>query len=361
MHGRRVALFLPDLRGGGAERVALALAEALLGEGCRVDLLVVRREGELLPLVPAGVTVTELGGGRLITSLLPLASYLRRERPEALHAFMWPLTVIAVIAVTMARGSTRLVLSDHTTLSAHAGDARERRAMRLTIRFFYPAADARVHVSEAAADDLARLGRIDRGSITVISNPVSVPSAVETSPQVEQLWAVPRGERILSVGSLKPTKDHALLIRAFARLRSPSARLMIVGDGAMRPHLELLAKSLGLAERVVMPGFVLDPWPFYASADLFVLASRLEGQPLVLAEAMLAGLPVVSTDCPHGPREMLDGGGYGRLVPVGDEHGLAAAMEAALAAPADADRQRRRSAELSRGDSMRQHLRILLG
>ena len=361
MEKRRVALFLPTLAGGGAERVALALTSGLLAEGCAVDLLLVRREGELLPLVPDGVRVLELGGGRIGRSLLPLVRYLRRERPAALHAFMWPLTVIAVMARRVARVRTRVVVSDHTTLSEHASGPRERAAMRASIRWLYLMADARLTVSEGAANDLAKLSGIARSSMEVVANPVPLSRAGETCAVAEALWGVPPGERILTVGSLKESKDHRTLLRAFAGLPRPGARLMIVGDGVLRQELEELSRKLGIGDRVIWAGFRLDPWPFYASADLFVLASRLEGQPLVLVEAMACGLPVVSTDCPSGPGEMLDGGRYGALVTVGDEDALAKAMHAALDSPLEPAVLRARARQIAGPGSIERHLELLLG
>lgn len=361
MQGRTVALFLPNLAGGGAERVALSIAKALVQQGHRVDLILIRGEGELLGLVPQEARVIELGGGRIASSLKPLIDYLKAERPDALHAFMWPVTIIALLARRFARVGTRIVVSDHTTLSRHANGWWHRMQMRVTQRLFYPAADARVHVSEAAADDMACLSWLPRSMVEVIANPVNAPARIATTPEVERLWATPPGQRILSVGSLKPTKDHPTLIRAFARLERPAARLMIVGEGAMRPKLEALAAELGVAERVIMPGFALEPWPFYASADLFVLSSTLEGQSLVLVEAMMSGLTVASTDCPHGPREVLDDGEFGQLVPVGDDEALADAMERSLRQPVDGERLRQRAMALSQSSSLDRHVDLLLG
>lgn len=356
----RVALFLPSLAGGGAERVALALLSALRERNCQVDLLLVRREGELLPLVPDDVRVLELGGGRIMRSLRPLVRYLRHEKPAALHAFMWPLTVLAVVARRLARAPTRVIVSDHTTLSRHASSSRELRAMRLTIRRFYAWADARVQVSEAAADDMGELSGLDRSSIEVIANPLLLPAEIRTTAEVERLWGAPPGERILTVGSLKESKDHHTLLHAFACLSRPNARLMVVGDGVLRAELQALAGELGVADRVIWAGFQLDPWPFYASADLFVLASRLEGQPMVLLEALASGLPIVSTDCPSGPGEVLDGGRYGRLVPVGDAVALAEAIAGALVGRSDSAALRHRAAELIESRSLERHIELLL-
>ena len=206
--------------------------------------------------------------------------------------------------------------------------------LRWTTRWLYPLADHRVVVSARAAGDLAALSRLARERFEVIHNPISPPTLLATTPEVERLWG--DGEpRIITVGALKEEKNQALLLRAFARLSGhPEARLMILGEGPLRAGLERLAAKLGIADRVRMPGFSVDPWPCLASADLFVLSSDHEGFGLVLAEAMHAGLRVVSTDCEGGPREILDGGRYGKLIPTGDVAGLAEAMAAALQKPA---------------------------
>ena len=123
-------------------------------------------------------------------------------------------------------------------------------------------------------------------------------------------------------------------MRSFAKLRERrAAKLMIVGGGPLEADLRRLTGSLGLIDDVIFTGFQADPWPYYASADLFVLSSNYEGYPLVVVEAMRSGLPVVATDCESGPREILDGGRFGRLVAVGDEQALAEAMQAELEHP----------------------------
>jgi len=337
-----VSLLLPDLGGGGAERVALTLANAFAARGQRVELLLMRRSGALLPLLRPEVEVVDLAAPKIRAVPPRLARHLRRSRPRALLVFMWPLTVAAVLARTLARTDTRLVLSDHSTLSRQYGSPRSQRLLRWTVRAFYPRAEVRAIVSEDAADDLARLTGLPRASITVLHNPLALPPLpLPRSTRAEQDWRG-TGRRILTVGSLKPEKQHDCLLRAFARLPgSPS--LMILGGGDLLASLEALAEELGIADRVAFPGFTADPWPHYASADLFVLSSRFEGLPLVLVEALHAGLPVVSTDCRSGPREILADGAFGALVPPGDEAALAAAMEAALQRPHDPEPGRRRA------------------
>jgi glycosyltransferase involved in cell wall biosynthesis len=160
---------------------------------------------------------------------------------------------------------------------------------------------------------------------------------------------------------LKAQKNHALLLRSFARMQRGDEQLLILGEGPLRSDLERLATDLGIADRVAMPGFKVDPWPYLASAELFALSSDYEGYPLALAEAMHAGLKIVSTDCVSGPSEMLDRGRFGSLVPVGDEQALAAAMEEGLRLPHSAKLVRERAETVSGAGIVDRYLDLLIG
>jgi glycosyltransferase involved in cell wall biosynthesis len=355
-----VAIVLPNLGGGGAERVALATAKDLVARGHTVDLVLVEATGELLPLVPKGVRVVDLDSHRMIAALPPLLRYFRERRPDAVHAMMWPLTVIVIMAHRLARSPARVVVSDHTNYARHLEDPRQLRAIRWTTRFLYPSADARIACSAAAADVLARLSHIERSRFEVINSPIAPPARIARRGDVQALW-LGASRRIINIGSLNPVKNQALLIRAFARLDDKGARLVILGEGPERPRLEALASRLGVSKRVVMPGFVTDPWPYLGSAELFVLSSNYEGSPVALAEAMYAGLNVVSTDCPSGPAELLDGGRYGRLVPCNDEEALAEAIRDALAAARDPASMRRRAEQVAGAASIDRYREATLG
>jgi glycosyltransferase involved in cell wall biosynthesis len=167
---------------------------------------------------------------------------------------------------------------------------------------------------------------------------------------------------LLGVGRLEPQKDFALLLRAFARIRRErAARLLILGEGRERPRLTQLAKALGVADSVDLPGFVPNPYAHMTRANLFVLSSRYEGLGNVVIEALACGCPVVSTDCPSGPAEVLDRGRYGRLVPVGDPAALAQAILAALEEPVDRARLRGRAAQFSVERAARRYLELMGG
>lgn len=346
----RIAFLIPDLRNGGAERVALTVTGALARRGHDVDLIVMQGGGELLELVPAGVRVISLDARRTRNAFWPLVRYLRRNRPDVLQVSMWALTIVGILAARLS--GVRVVVSDHSVLSQQYPKSKHF-GLAATIRLFYPLADARVIVSNGAAEDISRLSGIAQQSISVIPNPIDLPS------DIPERSRVPGVTRILAVGNLKAVKNHALLIRAFAKLPARlNARLVIAGEGSSE-ELDLLAEREGVADRVVFTGFVQDVWPLYASADLFALSSLQESFGNVLVEAMYAGLPIVSTDT-VGAREVLENGRWGRLVDPHDADAFAAAIVEQLDAAHDPEALRRRAEELSGEVPIRQYIDLLL-
>lgn len=341
----RAAFLLPDIGGGGAERLTLDLMQGFLARGAEVDLVLQAGAGEFLPLVPAGVRIVDLAAPRLRSLAGPLRRYYRAERPAAVLAAMWPLTSVALLAAAGLSERPRVVVADHCALVAqYSGSAKTTAALRASVWASYRFADAVVAVSDGLGGEIAALAGLERSRVHTIWNPIPPPlrSGSEAS------WGNLPGKRILSVGSLKAAKNFPLLIRAFAQLAAlREAVLAIVGEGAERPALEALVGELGLAGRVLLPGFTPTPGDWYESADLFALTSDYEGFGNVLAEALHCGLPVVATDCAYGPAEVLGHGRWGRLTPVGNEAALAAALTETLDAPLDAPAQRARAAEFS--------------
>jgi glycosyltransferase involved in cell wall biosynthesis len=228
------------------------------------------------------------------------------------------------------------VISEQNTFSVHNQmlPMGYRQFMLELIRWNYPLADVISAVSEGAADDLSHVARIARERVQVIHNPIITPElAVKVKERIDHPWFQPvEPPVILSAGRLDPQKDYPLLLKAFARVRqSLPARLLILGEGPDRDALLSLARELGLGEDALcLAGFVPNPYPYMAQASVFVLSSRWEGLPTVLVEALYCGAPIISTDCPSGPREILRDGAYGKLVPVGDVESLSAAILAAL-------------------------------
>jgi len=314
------------------------LVEAFAESGRRVDLLLIRADSAHLRPLPPGVRIIRLGSRHGLTSLLPLTRYLRRERPAALLAAKDRAGRIAALARRLAGVPTRVVIRLGTNLSGAFKDKPvwrywgRYRLMRLIYRW----ADAVVAVSQGVAEDTARITGLLPERIHVVRNPVITRSLPEQASELcDHPWLRERTQPIiLAAGRLTIQKDFATLLRAFARVRARRpCRLIILGEGRLRRELEALARDLGVSEHVDLPGFQSNPYGFMAAADLFVLSSAWEGSPNVLTEALALGTPVVSTDCPSGPREVLAGGRFGPLVPVGNAPALTEAILLTLDRP----------------------------
>jgi glycosyltransferase involved in cell wall biosynthesis len=330
----RIAIYLPDLAGGGVERMRLGMLPVLRQRGVDVTLLLHAKRGDLLPQLPADTRVIGFETSRTLFDLLPLARYLRREKPDVLLVSLDHNNIIALIAKALAFSRTRVVICQHNALSSevveHGGKYR-------SVPFFYrwlsPIAHGVVAVSRGVADDLTNSCRIPRDRITVIYNPVITERFQEQLNQpLQHHWLDdPSVPVFITVGRLVPQKDHVMLLKALAiyRRRAP-ARLIILGVGPLRETLEQLAQELGIADAVEFAGFQENPLPWIKRASAMILSSRFEGFGNVLVEALGCGTPVISTNCPFGPDEILDNGRYGVLVPVGDAEALAAAMASDL-------------------------------
>ena len=331
----RVAIFLPALYGGGAERTMLKLAGGIAERNYTVDLVLARAKGQYLADIPQKVNVVDLNASRDLFSLLPLMKYLQKVQPDVLFSGLHT-NIIAILARKMTRVPTRLIVSERNTFSIRAESLAVDIRMRLMpqlVRLLYPLSDSVVAVSQGVAKDLVEQVGIPQGQVTVIYNPVITPELkAKVADPPDHPW-LKQGQPpvILSVGRLSKQKDFATLISAFARIREANdARLLILGEGDERQALETQIRELGLEPYVCLPGFVVNPYPFMKGASVFVLSSKYEGLPGVLIEALYCGVPLVATDCPSGPREVLCDGDYGQLVPVGDAALMAQAIGKAL-------------------------------
>jgi glycosyltransferase involved in cell wall biosynthesis len=379
MTARYLALFIHSLSGGGAPARTLTLAHAFAARGHKVDLVVPRAQGPVLQEISPLVRLVALDPWWIhlpwvrsrkhrwpLFSVPALLRYLRRERPEVLLIAGSHVTRGAAWALPLARVLTRPVIrmSNHLSQSALKAHRRPRRFRLWLARHFYPRADAIIAVSNGIADDLAQVTGLPRERITTIYSPVITPELQEKAraPLDHPWFAQGSPSVLLGVGRLVPQKDFPTLLKAFARVRAVrKARLVILGEGIRRMELETLARELGVAAAVALPGFVANPFPYMAGASVFVLSSAWEGLPGVLIEAMACGCPVVSTDCPSGPAEILDGGAYGPLVPVGNDEALAKAILSVLETPPDPERLRARAALFSVDCAADRYLEVLLG
>jgi len=333
---RRLAIFLPSLSGGGAERAMLNLAHGLGERGFAVDLVLARAKGPYLADVRETVRLVDLNASRVLASLPALIRYLRFERPETLLSVLDYANIIALWARHLCGRSIKVLVNEQNTIS-HSSNNSVRRRQRIVphlVRRFYPQADYIIGNSQGVVDDLAQITRLPRERIKLLYNPVVTPELREKArmPLHHSWFEAGEWPVILAVGRLTKQKDFPTLIRAFAQVRQAlSARLLILGEGPDRPALEMLIKQLGLEADVAMPGFVENPYAYMSRASLYVLSSRWEGLPTVLIEALYCSLPIIATDCPSGPKEILANGQHGLLIPVGDVTALTRAIESGLA------------------------------
>ncbi len=409
----RIAVLLPSLEGGGAERSMLTLVKGFLAQGRTVDLVLCQAKGAYLGEIPPGATMIELQASgelqaRLIAAmgirrdffallrpvllarkiapeilrLHSLQRYIDKYRPDVILSALTYANLIAIWAQRMSGSRVPVVVSERIALSTYCAAPSNFRKWRWrylpeVVRRTYPGAAAVTTVSSDVEDDLVTAIGLERNTVTTIHNPVvddslrgraqqalahhwfasGVATSGATTPGVATPGAAPV---ILAVGRLTEQKDFATLLRAFAGVRAVrEARLVILGEGRLRAELQALAGTLGIQADVDMPGFVENPFQYMARASVLVLSSHYEGLPGVLIQALACGCPVVSTDCPGGSREILCDGKYGALVRVGDAQGMAQAILRELSDPTSKELLLRRAQDFSVESGVSKYLALL--
>jgi glycosyltransferase involved in cell wall biosynthesis len=360
-----ICMLVRAFDGGGAQRDAIELANGLFRAGWPMVLATLDSNGPLSALLDPALPVIDLGRGskkRMALAGPALIGMIRRLRPAAVIASEASANVLTVLATRVVGKSHRplLILREVTSpLEARRADPflQNRLAYRLA-RWLYPLADRVLTFTEGARRDL-----VDHFAVSPAKAVNLGTNAVMTGTRLASLATllpvVPG--LIVSVGRLSPEKGHAGLIDAFALLTdSPSARLVIMGEGPERGALERRIAALGLAHRVRLPGYAIDPTVLLRRAALFVSASRHEGFGNAIVEALACGTQVVSTDAPHGPREILLHGRLGTLVPVGDVPALAAAIGQTLRSPQNPEMLRARAADFTTEKAV-ERFALLLG
>lgn len=372
----RVLFFTPTLGGGGAEMQVLRLVTAFDRAAIQPSVSVARAGGRYEARLPADVTLHVCSGEArsslrsLRRAVRPLRARIAAERPDVVVSLLEHASVALVLATLGLRRRPAIVLgAQNTWRESHAGVPRALNAWLEPLeRAAYRRADHVIACSRGVARELAAV-------LPGIEQKTSVVYNAGTDADLPRLAArpldipKPLGPLVVSVGRLHPQKDFDTLLVAFARLvatalrrEAPCPALWIVGEGPKQHALSARARALGIGRHVRFLGFRENPFPYIAAADVFALSSRFEGFGNVLVEALACGTPVVSTDCPHGPREILDHGRYGALVPVGDADALAAALARAILrgkTPERAARCRARAADFDASRSARGYAAVL--
>jgi glycosyltransferase involved in cell wall biosynthesis len=362
----KIALYIPLLEGGGAERIFVNLANEFARRGFCVDLILNQKKGPYLSNIEKRVDVIELGPGRTLFCILPLGLLLKKSNPDVLITALDHTNMAAVIVKYLFFLKTKIILTRHVYSEGGEKPSGIKNKFRLLTRFLlYRGADKLVAVSEGVANSLVNEIKIKREAVEVIYNPlVDDAISVMKEEDVKHPWFGENKKNhriIISAGRLVPLKNFPVLIKAFAYLnrKKGNLKLVILGEGSELKRLKALAERLGVGGSVSFPGFINNPYAYITNSDVFALSSNLEGCPNVLVEALACGTPVVSTDCPSGPSEILQNGKYGKLVPMGDYKAFAEALEDVLENPPDSAFLEKRSWDFSVSKNTGKYLNLL--
>jgi len=332
---RKLLLMINSLEGGGAEKVFVSLARHLaIRKDLDIGIATLDDVPDAYP-APPGIRRVRLDcRGSFLRSMLETGGLIARSRPDVVLSFLTRANCAAILA--RRRSRFHCIISERVHTTSHLGHGTRSRLLRSMVRWLYPRADRVIAVSGGVRDELERYYRVPANRITAIPNPVFT-DVLQSRGQEEAGYDLPR-DYFVAVGRLMPNKGYEVLLRAFAAHANTNRALVVLGEGPERAKLMALAQSLGVSERLHMPGYVGNPQAFVARATAYISASRSEGFPNALVEAMSLGRAVISTDCHSGPAEVLSGAPSGQvrgtsqakwgvLVPVGDVTGLTAAMD----------------------------------
>ncbi len=345
---KKIAVFLPNLTGGGAEKISINLIrDMVVNSDLQIDLVLGKAEGIFLNDIPSGVNLVDFNSDRIYKTIFPLVKYLRSNEPFSLLVHISHTNVVALIAKRLSRTSTKVYVVEHNNLQAKEGTSFLKKVvLRPLMRWLYPSAERVIGVSVGVSESVKSQLRLAGSNVTTIYNPVVMPEVIQKSLlTADHPWFTDDSLPVfLGVGSLTEQKDFENLLEAFAlMLKRFPARLIILGDGPLRGDLERKVVELNIEDLVSLPGFTDNPYSFMSKANCFVLSSRYEGLPTVLIEAMACGCNVISTDCPSGPNEILENGRLGKLVPIEDHHSLAKAMMETLVSPSSTKELKQRA------------------
>lgn len=357
-----LALFLPSMVGGGAERVVLNLLKGIPENSLNVDLVLASKKGPYLSQVPSWVNIIDLGTGRIIKSILPMLKYLKSVKPDAIISHISHVNVVTCMAHKLAGSESFLGIVEHNTLSVKKNLNAKENVVKFLMRRAYLRANSIIGVSKAVTDDLQDHLSLPKEKMKTIYNPVVSENLIEKSKE-DPNHKFTGGDHkvVIAVGRLTEQKNFPLLLNSFKIVNNKQAnsRLVILGEGEDRQKLEALVSELMLEDVVDMPGFVDNPYAFLGSSNCFALSSSWEGLPTVLIEAMASGCPVVATDCPSGPMEILEGGKFGRLVEMDNPQELAEAILQTLEEKVDTEKLIERSTDFSIAKSVETYCKLI--
>jgi len=364
-----LAVYCGPFDGGSTAKIAARLANGFVARGFPTDLLITAAPDPIPEATDREVRLVQMGRMTPWSRVPAMAFYLRSRRPAAILTHRIREDVFTLKAARLARTRTPVFVTVHGRMSVKLDHLKGLKGRRRRAEFqrYYRRNQGIIAISEDTAQDLRTLLGA-AAPVTTIPNPIVTPEmlALAQAPIDHPWFRDERAQRDIPVlvfaGRLEYEKDLPTLLDAFARLRQQrDCRLLIIGDGRLRPEIEAARAALGLTEAVDMPGWASNPYPFLQRANLVVLSSFWDALPTVLIEALALGTPVVSTECGAGPREILQHGRLGLLVPPRDPPALAAALAATLADPLPAATLRQGSERYEAQRNADLYLRLMLG
>jgi glycosyltransferase involved in cell wall biosynthesis len=366
MAENKISIYLPAVTAGGAERVMVNLARGLSERGYHVELVVGNLEGGFkkevessLPVVNLRVPNPPVVGA--FGALPALYRYLEEENPRIVVSAMNHINVVVLLAMKLSSATSDVIITEHNDPVVLSEHSMKNRVVYRLASIEYPWADDIVAVSEGVAANLSGVVGISEADIDVIYNPVVTDELLEKAGEApDHEWFEDEIPVVLTVGRLSKQKNQELLLESFARLREETdARLILVGQGERERRLTRLTTRLGIDDSVEIINWVDNPYAYMAHADVFVLTSLWEGLPTVLIEALACRCPVVSADCPSGPREILRDGQYGELVGSYSPDDFCSAILRALEHPPSGDRMVERARDFTTEECLQQYERIV--
>ncbi len=319
----KIVIYIPDLKGGGAEKVYLNLANYWIEKGIKVTFILNKKQGEYLELLNKQIKVINLNVSRIREALIKLPFVLHKEKASVCIAAMWPITSLTVLIFKLFFiKKTKLIISDHVNLTESI--KRETNfsfsLFKLILRFTYPFADGIICVSEGVKKEICKLAKIKKNKIKTIYNPLIDEKNLKKLEYYKN-FKKNNTKTIISVGSLKEQKNHEMLIKLFSKIDDKiDVKLLIIGSGPLKDYLKKLIKSLNQSNRISIINFDKNIYKYYLQSHIFVLTSKWEGFGNVIVEALHCGLEVISSDCDFGPSEILEKGKYGFLFNLDEEN-----------------------------------------
>jgi glycosyltransferase involved in cell wall biosynthesis len=355
---------MPSLGGGGAEKIVLRLMRGFISRGIKVKLVLATPHGSLHSEIPNKVDVIHLNAKRSIFAIFRLAKYIRTNKPEIILSHLSNANRVALLATIISKCNTKVYVVEHNTMSIALKHYSliQKWLLIISYKYLYYRAHKIIHVSKAAANDLMKLLPKHINSVHTIYNPIineeMINSIVDKPPHD---WLYPGNiPVILGVGLFREQKDFITLIQGFSIVKKyMDAHLILLGRGPLEEKIKNEAIKYNLENSILFPGYVDDPLGYMKHSSVFVLSSRWEALPTVIVEALACGCPVVSTNCPSGPAEILDNGKYGILVPVQNAIAMAHGIISSIKNPPDKKILISRAMDFSIEKSVNNYLGIL--